>query len=174
MVSLGLILVISVSSVRRILQQMAIKPWHYRSWIFPRDPLFAEKASRVLDLYQGLWDGKPLGPKDYVLCADEKTCIQALSHREPTVAPRGGHGVLVDSEYASVRPREGSCRDLPREGCGGATGRITAGRSGHLDASETVMALGPPSGMKMSRSRRSRTMRWAKRGRVPLVQRARF
>lgn len=99
MVSLGLVLAISVSTVRRILQQAAIKPWQCRSWIFQRDPEFCEKASRVLDLYERQWDGKPLGPKDYVICADEKTCIQALGRREQTVPPSRGHGTLVDNEY---------------------------------------------------------------------------
>jgi len=37
--------------VRRWLHADAIKPWRYRSWIFPRDPDFATKAARVLDLY---------------------------------------------------------------------------------------------------------------------------
>ena len=36
----------------------AIKPWTHRSWIFPRDPDFAPKAARVLDLYAGEWDGR--------------------------------------------------------------------------------------------------------------------
>jgi hypothetical protein len=40
----------------------AIKPWQYRSWIFPRDPDFAVKAARVLDLYERVWDGAALGP----------------------------------------------------------------------------------------------------------------
>ena len=42
---------ISSSTVRRWLHADAIKPWRYRSWIFPRDPDFAAKAARVLDLY---------------------------------------------------------------------------------------------------------------------------
>jgi hypothetical protein len=99
MVALGLVLAISVSTVRRILRQAAIKPWLVRSWIFPRDPEFGEKASRVLDLYERLWDGEPLGPKDYVICADEKTCIQALGRRHEVVPPSTNHAVLVDSEY---------------------------------------------------------------------------
>ena len=36
-------------------------------WIFPRDPDFEEKAARVLDLYQGIWQGQPLGADEYVL-----------------------------------------------------------------------------------------------------------
>jgi hypothetical protein len=41
------------------------------SWIFITDPDFAAKAQRVLDLYQRVWDGQPLGPNDFVICCDE-------------------------------------------------------------------------------------------------------
>ena len=61
----------------RILDSDAIKPWQYKYWIFPRDPHFVEKAGPILDLYAGCWQGQPLGPKDYILSADEKTSIQA-------------------------------------------------------------------------------------------------
>ena len=43
---------ISSSTVWRMLHEDAIKPWQYEHWIFPRDPLFAEKAGRVLDLVE--------------------------------------------------------------------------------------------------------------------------
>ena len=49
----GLVESMSASTVRRWLAADAIKPWQYRSWIFPRDPDFAAKAARVLDLYAG-------------------------------------------------------------------------------------------------------------------------
>ncbi len=39
----------------------AIKPWEHRLWIFPRDPDFAAKAARVLDLYERVWEGAALG-----------------------------------------------------------------------------------------------------------------
>ena len=42
-------------------------PWRYRSWLFPRDPAFAERAGPVLDLYAAAWQGRPLGPHDYVI-----------------------------------------------------------------------------------------------------------
>ena len=48
----------SASTVRRWLADDALKPWQHRSWIFPRDPRFAEKAARVLDLYQREWEGQ--------------------------------------------------------------------------------------------------------------------
>lgn len=47
-----LVVSVSASTVRRWLAEDAIKPWQYRSWIFPRDPDFAVKAARVLDLYE--------------------------------------------------------------------------------------------------------------------------
>ncbi len=50
------------SARRRIwrwLSEDAIRPWPHRSWIFPRDPHFDEKAGRVLDLYEGIWQGQP-------------------------------------------------------------------------------------------------------------------
>ena len=50
---------ISRSTIGRILAADAIKPWRYKYWIFPRDPLFAYKAGRVLDLYAGVWEGEP-------------------------------------------------------------------------------------------------------------------
>ena len=53
----GLVVSVSASTVRRWLAEDAIKPWRYRSWIFPRDPDFAAKAARVLDLYQRIWQG---------------------------------------------------------------------------------------------------------------------
>lgn len=54
---------LSRSTVWRILQTDAIKPWRYKYWIFPRDPQFAEKAGPILELYAGTWHGQPLGPK---------------------------------------------------------------------------------------------------------------
>lgn len=60
----GLVGSVAPSTVRRWLAEDAIKPWQYRSWISPRDPDFAVKAGRVLDLYQRVWDGQPLGPNE--------------------------------------------------------------------------------------------------------------
>jgi hypothetical protein len=35
----------SASTIGRWLAEDAIKPWRYRSWIFPRDPDFLQKAT---------------------------------------------------------------------------------------------------------------------------------
>jgi hypothetical protein len=90
---------ISSSTVWRMLHEHAIKPWQYEHWIFPRDPLFAEKAGRVLDLYAGSWEGKPLGPKDYVLSSDEKTSIQARKRRHGEQPPGPKRTRRIETEY---------------------------------------------------------------------------
>jgi hypothetical protein len=90
---------ISRSTVWRILAADAIKPWRYKYWIFPRDPHFAEKAGRVLDLYAGYWQEEPLGPKDYILSADEKTSIQARLRCHPSLPSAPGRVMRIEHEY---------------------------------------------------------------------------
>lgn len=95
----GIAASISGATVWRWLNADAIKPWHYRSWIFPRDPNFCEKASQILDLYQGIWHGKELEPDDYVVSADEKTSIQARNRNGLHLPPIPGEGQRVEFEY---------------------------------------------------------------------------
>jgi hypothetical protein len=90
---------ISSSTVWRMLHEDAIKPWQYEHWIFPRDPLFAEKAGRILDLYAGYWEGQPLGTQDYVLSSDEKTSIQARQRRHDEQPPGPGRTRRIETEY---------------------------------------------------------------------------
>ena len=92
-------LTVSASTVRRWLARDALKPWQHRSWISVRDPEFAAKATRVLDLYAGIWDGRPLGPQDYVICADEKTSIQARCRCHPTLPPSKARAMRVEHDY---------------------------------------------------------------------------
>ncbi|MCA1678714.1 MAG: transposase [Actinobacteria bacterium] len=89
----------SASTIWRWLHDDAIKPWQTRSWIFPRDPGFAEKAGRALDLYARIFDGKRLRPDEYVICADEKTQLQALGRRHDSVPPGPGRPGLVEFDY---------------------------------------------------------------------------
>ena len=98
-VSRGIVASISDATVWRWLSDDAIRPWQHRSWIFPRDPDFQEKAERVLDLYQGIWCGEELGPDEYVICADEKTSIQARSRKHALLPPRPGEPMRVEHEY---------------------------------------------------------------------------
>ena len=95
----GLAVTVSASTVRRWLAEDAIKPWQHRSWIFPRDPHFAVKAGRVLDLYQRIWDGVALGEDEYVISADEKSQLQALSRCHPGLAAGAGRVRRVEFEY---------------------------------------------------------------------------
>ena len=95
----GIVEQISGVTVWRWLSEDAIKPWQHRSWIFPRDPLFAERAGPILDLYAGSWQGERLHPGDYVVCADEKPSIQARKRIAATRPARRGERVKVEHEY---------------------------------------------------------------------------
>jgi transposase len=89
----------SASTVRRWLASDALKPWQHRSWISVRDPAFAAKAARVLDLYAGIWNGERLGSNDYVICADEKTSIQARCRCHPTLPPGKARALRIEHDY---------------------------------------------------------------------------
>jgi transposase len=89
----------SASTIGRWLAGDALKPWQHRSWISVRDPDFAAKAARVLDLYAGIWEGAPLGSNDYVICADEKTSIQARCRCHPTLPPGKARAMRVEHDY---------------------------------------------------------------------------
>jgi len=98
-VARGVVESISASTVRRWLAGDALKPWQHRSWIYPRDPDFAAKAARALDLYAGFFDGEPLGENEFVVCADEKTSIQARCRCHPTLPPDKARMMRVEHEY---------------------------------------------------------------------------
>ncbi len=89
----------SASTIWRWLHDDALKPWQQRSWIFVRDPAFAEKAGRVLDLYQRRFQGRRLRFDEYVICADEKTQLQALGRRHATLPPAPGRRARFEFEY---------------------------------------------------------------------------
>jgi transposase len=89
----------SASTIGRWLARDALKPWQHRSWISVRDPQFAARAAPVLDLYAGIWDGRPLGANDYVICADEKTSIQARCRCHPTLAPGKARAMRIEHDY---------------------------------------------------------------------------
>ncbi|MDP2956358.1 MAG: IS630 family transposase, partial [Longimicrobiales bacterium] len=98
-VSRGIVASIGETTIWRWLSEDAIKPWNHRSWVFPRAPDFEAKAGRILDLYEGRWEGVPLGENDWVLCADEKTSIQARRRRHETLPPAPGRTMRLEHEY---------------------------------------------------------------------------
>jgi hypothetical protein len=79
---------ISGITVWRWLSEDAIKPWQYRSWIFPRDPDFTAKAGRILDLYAGRWEGELLHPDRPLPTTRPLRRAQrvAINHRDPQPA----------------------------------------------------------------------------------------
>jgi len=99
LIAAGVAPAMSASTVRRILARDAIKPWQYRSWISIRDPDFAAKAKRVLDLYARTWEGQSLGDDEYVISSDEKTSIQARCRCHPTLPPGIARTMRIEHEY---------------------------------------------------------------------------
>ena len=95
----GLVASIGETTLWRWLNEDAIRPWTHRSWIFPRDPAFEEKAGPVLDLYEGVWEGHRLTEADGVLSTDEKTSIQARQRRHSSLPPAPGRPTRVEHEY---------------------------------------------------------------------------
>ena len=134
---------LSRSTIWRILDRHVLKPWRYRSWLYPRDPAFAAKAGRVLDLYAGVWEGHALGPDDCVLSAGEKTSIQARRRLHPGAPPGPGEGQRVEHEYA----RGGALAYLAAWDvrAGGVIGRCeaTTGKAAFARLVEQVMAQAP-------------------------------
>lgn len=95
----GIVANISDTTVWRWLHEDAIRPWQYRTWIFPRDPDFALKAGRILDLYARHWQGKRLRWDEFVISTDEKTSIQARIRKHPSSPPRPHCSARIEHEY---------------------------------------------------------------------------
>jgi hypothetical protein len=95
----GLVASVSGSTLWRWLHEDAIRPWYHRSWIFPRDPDFANKAGRLLDLYAREWQGSALKGDEFVISADEKTSIQARRRKHATQNCRPRTPMHVEHEY---------------------------------------------------------------------------
>jgi transposase len=95
----GLTGTMSLTSLRRILADHPVKPWQYRSWICPRAPDFEAKAAVIVDLYQGSYQGEPLGPGDRIVSFDAKPSIQARGRCHVTLPAAYGKPVRVEHEY---------------------------------------------------------------------------
>ena len=96
----GIVAQISGTTLWRWLEPGCIAPLAASLLDIPARPGFAVKAGRILDLYHRRWQGKPLGKRDYVLCADEKTSIQARRRKHPSLPPAPGRPIYVEHEYA--------------------------------------------------------------------------
>jgi DDE superfamily endonuclease len=95
----GVVEAISTTTLWEWLHEDGLRPWNHRSWIFPRDPEFLAKGSRVVDLYARVWEGKPLAENNFVISADEKTSIQARRRKHRRTPPGPDKPSLVEHEY---------------------------------------------------------------------------
>src|SRR5215469_18295066 len=84
---------LSQSAVSRIWRGFALQPHRAETFQLSKDPLFIEKVRDIVGLY--------LHPPDkaLVLCADEKTQIQALDRSQPLLPMRPGQAERRTHDY---------------------------------------------------------------------------
>jgi transposase len=84
---------ISEASVRRIWRAHGLKPHLVRTFKLSRDPEFVEKLEDIVGLY--------LNPPEHavVLCADEKSQIQALDRTQPGLPMKKGRCGTLTHDY---------------------------------------------------------------------------
>ena len=84
---------ISEASVRRIWRAHGLKPHRVRTFRLSRDPEFTEKLEDIVGLY--------LNPPEHalVLCADEKSRIQALDRTQPGLPIKKGRCGTMTHDY---------------------------------------------------------------------------
>jgi transposase len=84
---------VSEKSVRRIWRQHGLKPHLSRTFKLSNDPEFAEKLEAIIGLY--------LNPPEHalVLCADEKSQIQALDRTQPGLPLKKGRCGTMTHDY---------------------------------------------------------------------------
>jgi transposase len=85
---------LSQTAVSRIWRAFALQPHRAETFQLSKDPLFIEKVRDIVGLY--------LHPPDkaLVLCADEKTQIQALDRSQPLLPMRPGQAERRTHDYA--------------------------------------------------------------------------
>jgi transposase len=93
----GAVIAMSPATVQRIVAEMVLKPHRVRDWLTRTDPEFERKMDEIVKLY--------LAPprNSRRLCIDEKTGIQALERRYPTVPRRPGQIERREFEYIRHR-----------------------------------------------------------------------
>ena len=84
---------LSEKSVRRIWHKHGLKPHLSRTFKVSNDPQFAEKLEAIIGLY--------LNPPEHaiVLCADEKSQIQALDRTQPGLPLKKGRCGTMTHDY---------------------------------------------------------------------------
>jgi transposase len=98
LIALGIVARISAATVGRWLAQDKIRPWRFHNWQHILDPkVFLERARPILRLYERAQ--ALLGEGVWVVCADEKTSIQARKGEQTTVPAGPGHPVHISPRY---------------------------------------------------------------------------
>lgn len=84
---------ISEASVRRIWRAHGLKPHRVKTFKLSNDPEFSEKLQAIVGLY--------LNPPEHaiVLCADEKSQIQALDRTQPGLPMKKGRAGTMTHDY---------------------------------------------------------------------------
>ena len=84
---------LSEATVRRIWKRHGLKPHLLRTFKLSNDPLFSEKVEDIVGLY--------LNPPDHalVLCADEKSQVQALDRTQPGLPLKKGRAGTMTHDY---------------------------------------------------------------------------
>jgi hypothetical protein len=88
---------ISGATIKRWLRADRIKPWQYHSWQRPTDPRFLERAIPILTLYERAQTLARQG--QLIVCADEKTSIQARRACGRTTPARPGRPMHLPDRY---------------------------------------------------------------------------
>lgn len=91
--SMAAVMGLSEASVRRIWHAHGLKPHLVRTFKLSNDPQFAEKLEAIVGLY--------LNPPEHalVLCADEKSQIQALDRTQPGLPLKKGRCGTMTHDY---------------------------------------------------------------------------
>jgi hypothetical protein len=93
----GIVRRISGATIQRWLKADRIKPWQYHSWQCPTDPRFLERAVPILTLYER---AQALARRGHlIVCADEKTSIQARQACGRTTPARPGRPMHLPGRY---------------------------------------------------------------------------
>jgi transposase len=79
---------ISAGTIRRWLRADNLKPWRSHAWQHSQAPQFVDKAAPILELYEQAQE--LAGQGEIVVCADEKTSIQARQRLRPAKAAAPG------------------------------------------------------------------------------------
>lgn len=98
LVALGVVVSIATSTLGRWFAKEELKPWRYHSWQHILDPQnFLERARPVLQLYQ---EAKQLLQQGiWVVCADEKTSIQARERLQESKPAGAGWPLQLSPRY---------------------------------------------------------------------------